>query len=74
MIIKSWGLVEDVNYHINSVAGTLRFWNDSVILMLDLADLPSDPNFERFGSMEATIAACDEVSEVSQKAIVVYGQ
>lgn len=71
MIIKSWGLVEDVNYHINSVAGTLRFWNDSVILMLDLADLPSDPNFERFGSMEATIAACDEVSEVSQKAIEV---
>lgn len=39
--------------------------------MLDLADLPSDPNFERFGSMEATIAACDEVSEVSQKAIEV---
>ena len=71
MIIKGWGLVEDVNYHINSVAGTLRFWNDSVILMLDLADLPSDPNFERFGSMEATIAACDEVSEVSQKAIEV---
>lgn len=71
MIIKSWGLIEDVNYHINSVAGTLRFWNDSVILMLDLADLPSDPNFERFGSMEATIAACDEVSEVSQKAIEV---
>lgn len=71
MVIKNWGLVEDVNYHINNVAGTLRFWNDSVILMLDLADLPSDPNFERFGSMEATIAACDEVSEVSQKAIEV---
>lgn len=71
MIIKNWGLVEDVHYHINNVAGTLRFWNDSVILMLDLADQPSDPNFERFGSMEATIAACDEVSEVSQKAIEV---
>ena len=71
MIIKNWGLIEDVHYHINNVAGTLRFWNDSVILMLDLADQPSDPNFERFGSMEATIAACDEVSEVSQKAIEV---
>lgn len=71
MVIKNWGLVEDVNYHINNVAGTLRFWNDSVIFMLDLADLPSDPNFERFGSMEATIAACDKVSEVSQKAIEV---
>ena len=54
MIIKNWGLVEDEHYHINNVAGTLRFWNGSVILMLDLADQPSDPNFERFGSMEAT--------------------
>lgn len=71
MVIKQWGLVEDEHYHINNVAGTLRFWNDSVIIMLDLADQPSDPNFERFGSMEATIAAFDEVSEVSQKAIEV---
>lgn len=71
MVIKQWGLVEDEHYHVNNVAGTLRFWNDSVIIMLDLADQPSDPNFERFGSMEATIAACDEVSEVSQKAIEV---
>lgn len=71
MVIKQWGLVEDEHYHINNVAGTLRFWNDSVIIMLDLADQPSDPNFERFGSMEATIAACDEVSEVSQRAIEV---
>ncbi|RHH07891.1 hypothetical protein DW228_18330 [Bacteroides fragilis] len=71
MIIKNWGLVEDEHYHINNVAGTLRFWNGSVILMLDLADQPSDPNFERFGSMEATICAVDEVSEISSKAIEV---
>ena len=71
MILKNWGLVEDEHYHVNNVAGTLRFWNGSVILMLDLADQPSDPNFERFGSMEATICAVDEVSEISQKAIEV---
>lgn len=71
MILKNWGLVEDKHYHVNNVAGTLRFWNGSVILMLDLADQPSDPNFERFGSMEATICAVDEVSEISQKAIEV---
>lgn len=39
--------------------------------MLEMADLPSDPNFERFGSMEATICAVDEVSEIGQKAIEV---
>ncbi|WP_215643186.1 hypothetical protein [Bacteroides thetaiotaomicron] len=60
--------MEDEHCHINNVAGTLRFWNDSVIIMLDLAGQSSDLNFERFGSMEATIAACDEVSKVSQKA------
>ena len=70
-VVKKWGLKEDVHYRINNVAGTMRFWNDSIILMLDMADLPSDPNFERFGSMEATIAAVDEVSEISQKAIEV---
>ena len=70
-VVKKWGLKEDEHYRINNVAGTMRFWNDSIILMLDMADQPSDPNFERFGSMEATIAAVDEVSEISQKAIEV---
>ncbi|MFR9497329.1 MAG: phage terminase large subunit, partial [Rikenellaceae bacterium] len=70
-VVKRWGLKEDVHYRINNVAGTMRFWNDSIIIMLDMADQPSDPNFERFGSMEATIAAVDEVSEISQKAIEV---
>ena len=36
-----------------------------------MADLPSDPNFERFGSIEISAAGVDEVSEVSQKAIEV---
>ena len=70
-VVKKWGLKEDEHYRINNVAGTMKFWNDSVIIMLDMADQPSDPNFERFGSMEATLAAVDEVSEISQKAIEV---
>lgn len=70
-VIKRWGLIEDVHYRVNNLAGTLTFWNDSIILMLEMADLPSDPNFERFGSMEATICAVDEVSEIGQKAIEV---
>lgn len=70
-VIKKWGLIEDLHYRVNNVSGTLTFWNDSMILMLEMADLPSDPNFERFGSMEATICGCDEVSEISQKAVEV---
>ena len=60
-ILKDWGLKEDTNYKINNLEGTLTFWNDSVIIMKEMADIPSDPNFERFGSSEYTIAMVDEV-------------
>ena len=39
--------------------------------MKEMADNPSDPQFERFGSSEYTIAFVDEVSEISEKAIEV---
>ena len=70
-ILKDWGLKEDVNYKINNLEGTLTFWNDSVIIMKEMADIPSDPNFERFGSSEYTIAMGDEVSEISERAVEV---
>ncbi len=70
-ILKDWGLKEDTNYKINNLEGTLTFWNDSVIIMKEMADIPSDPNFERFGSSEYTIAMVDEVSEISEKAVEV---
>ncbi len=71
VILNKYGLVEDVHYKINNLAGSIRFWNESLILMLDLATLPSDPNFERFGSLEATIAAVEEASEVEARAVEV---
>lgn len=70
-ILKDWGLKEDINYKINNLEGTLTFWNDSVIIMKEMADIPSDPNFERFGSSEYTIAMVDEVSEISERAVEV---
>lgn len=70
-IMRVWGLEEEVHYHYNQVEGTIRFWNNSVIIMKEMADTPSDPNFERFGSSEYTIAFVDEVSEISEKAIEV---
>ncbi len=70
-VLKDWGLKEDVNYKINNLDGTLLFWNDSIIIMKEMADIPSDPNFERFGSAEYTIALVDEVSEISERAIEV---
>jgi len=48
-VMRAWGLEEEVHYHYNQVEGTIKFWNRSVIIMKELADLPSDVNFERFG-------------------------
>ena len=70
-VCKEWGLIEGENYKINNLEGTLTFWNGSVIIMKEMADNPSDPQFERFGSSEYTIAFVDEVSEISEKAIEV---
>lgn len=68
MLMKKWGLKQDVHYKINNLEGIVTFWNDSQIILLEMADLPSDPDFNRFGSMEITGAAVDEVSEISERA------
>lgn len=53
----------------NTIKGTLTFWNSSVIIMKEMADIPRDPNFERFGLSEYTIALVDEVFEISERTI-----
>src|SRR5574344_1340222 len=68
-VLKEWGLIEDENYCINNVENTITFWNDSIILLKEMVDLPSDLDFSRFGSMEVTIVFVDEASEISEKAI-----
>ena len=70
-VMRQWGLVEDVNYKINSQTYVITFWNGSTIMAMDLIPLPSDPEFNSLGSLEITGAFVDEVSEVSEKAIEV---
>ena len=70
-VMKEWGLKEGENFKINMLEGVVTFWNDSVIILKELEDLPSDPNFERLGSSEYTIAFIDEVSEICEKAVEV---
>ena len=70
-LLKEWGLVEEENYHVNEVAGTVKFWNGSTIQRLALATVPSDPEFNWLGSLEITGAFVDEAAEVDEKAIEV---
>ena len=66
-ILSSWGLTND-HFTWNGQAGTVTFYNGSVILLKDLATLPSDPNFDRLGSLEICGAFIDEVAEIDAKA------
>jgi hypothetical protein len=56
------------HYVYNEVNSTITFWNGSVIDLLDLKRLPSDPLFERFGSTEYTIGFIEEGGEVEYDA------
>lgn len=70
-IFKQWKLEQDVNYKINNVEGLITFWNGSTISLIELEDLPSDPEFERLGSNEWSCGFIDECSQVSEKAVVI---
>jgi len=66
-VFKNFGLTsKDYNY--NQQNSEITFFNGSVIILSELAFLPSDPNFERLRGNLLTFAAIDEASEVSSKA------
>ena len=53
----------------NAQDSVIKFSNDSQILLLDLAYLPSDPLYTRFGSLELTGWYIDESAEVDEQCI-----
>jgi len=63
------GLVAGKHYTYNGQDHVIKFFNGSEIILMDMADLPSDADFSRFGSLEISDYFCDEISEISAKAI-----
>lgn len=55
----------------NAQDSVIRFPNWSEILLLDLAYQPSDPLYQRFGSLELTDWFIDESAEVDEQCIVI---
>ena len=52
----------------NAQSNIITFFNGSVILLKDLEQYPSDPNFDELGSLEITGAFIDECNQITEKA------
>jgi phage terminase large subunit len=66
-VIKMQGLTS-ADYKYNGQTGFLTFKTGSQIVFKDLFYYPSDPYYDKLGSMEITGAFIDEASEVTQRA------
>lgn len=68
-ICKMWGLKDGLDYKYNQQDSNITFLKTgSVIYFKELANLPSDPEYDRLGSTEYTFAFIDEAQQVAQKA------
>lgn len=66
-VLKERGVPNDV-WTLNGQYNYVQFGNGSRIDLLDVKALPGDPLYERFGSMEFTGGAMEEIGEISQLA------
>lgn len=64
-IIKEWGLQDFINY--NQKDDIITFKNGSEVVVMDLYQHPSDPDFVKLGSLELTGAVVDEAAEVTER-------
>ena len=65
---KSMGLVSEKHFTYNQQTNIVKFFNDSEIILKDMASTPSDPQFDSLGSLEITGAFLDEMTQISQMA------
>ncbi|MCK9281334.1 MAG: phage terminase large subunit [Melioribacteraceae bacterium] len=61
-------LINGVHYKFNGQKNYIEFRNSSRIDLIELKYYPSDPLYERFGSLEFTDGAIDEAGEVNYMA------
>jgi len=66
-VCRKWGIKQGIHYKINWQDSVISWLNGSETYLLDLDFMPSDPDYERFGSYEFTFGFIDEAGEVRSK-------
>lgn len=67
-VFPQYDLKPGRDWHFDGKYNVIHFKNGSIINMLDLAYMPSDPLYDRFGSHEYTSGWIEEASEVAFRA------
>lgn len=67
-VFNMMGLKSDIHYKFNGMTNTYTFNNGSELILLNCEYMPSDPVFDRFGSLELSFLCIDELAQVSFKA------
>lgn len=61
--------VKEHDYKYNAQEGIIEYVNGSRIVLIDMAYAPTDPDFDKFGSLELTHVVIEEVGEAVKKAV-----
>ncbi len=67
-VFKRWGIDFDKYASFNGQDNCFNLYNGSKVFLISCKDLPSDPLFERFGSMQMTRGWIEEAGEVPEVA------
>lgn len=67
-VISKWGIQADKYIKFNGQDSKFTCYNKSEVLLIECSAMPSDPLFERFGSMQMTRGWIEEAGEVSEMA------
>ena len=66
-LLASYGLQPEIHYKYHGGDQVITFYNGSEIILMDLADSPSDVEFQKLGSIEITDYFVDEAGEISMR-------
>jgi hypothetical protein len=66
-VLTDWGLDERY-YSFNGQDNYYTLYNGSKVFLIEAAHLPTDPEYERFGSIQMTRGWIEEAGEISPKA------